>query len=123
MKEENEPPKTITVKVEKKNVPLFVDRILCCEADRDYTLIYKFNKLFPDNQQLPLRASGRLCDIEKLIGSEDFIRIGRFWLANKAYYLDAFRRGRPGILLMQNDVKIDIPRDIADEIIAKFKGN
>ena len=123
MDKENEPPKTITVKVEKKKVIVPVHKIIYCEADRDYTKIYKFNKLYPLNQLPPLRASGRLCDIEKLIGSEDFIRIGRFWLANKAYYLDAFRRGRKGILLMQNEVKIDIPRDIADEIIEKFKGN
>jgi hypothetical protein len=119
--ENSDKTKTISVLVNGKWTCLVVEKILYCKADGDYTLIFMFNILYPRNQKPPLRASGYLLEIEKLIASGRFVRMGRTHLVNADYYIHAKSRGRKAFVLLQNEVRIDIPYRIFDDVKKKFE--
>ncbi len=119
--ENTDKPKTIRVLVDGKRTCLVVEKILYCRAKGDYTLITMFNKLFPANQQEPMRASGHLLEMEKLIDSGRFVRMGRTYLVNADYYINALEHGRDTFVLLQNDTRIDFPYRIFDEVKAAFE--
>lgn len=112
----DETKRTIHVLIDGKLTPVIIENIMYCEADGDYTLIYMFNKLFPANQKPAQRASGHLLEIEKLIGSNRFVRIGRSKLVNADYYIHAKCRARKAFVLLQNEVRRPIPYRIFDDI-------
>src|SRR5207249_7216686 len=81
---------------------IFVESILSCRADSNYTILILKNKQ-------KLIASRTLKEIEEMLEDYSFARVHHSWLVN-LNEVEKYIRGDGGYLLMSDGTSIDVSR-------------
>lgn len=81
---------------------VFIDEIVRCESDSNYTYIYLINKK-------KITASRTLGDFEELFSEENFFRVHRSHLINLDH-LKKYIKGDGGFAVMADDSRVEVSR-------------
>ena len=81
---------------------VFIDEIVRCESDSNYTYIYLINKK-------KITASRTLGDFEELFSEENFFRVHRSHLINLDH-LKKYIKGEGGFAVMADDSRVEVSR-------------
>jgi len=92
---------------------IFVDSIISCSADRNYTVI-----ILKNNQKIV--ASRTLKELEEMLEDYSFLRVHHSYLVN-LNEVEKYVRGEGGYLLMSNGSNIDVSRSRKDFLLKKLQ--
>ena len=94
---------------------IFVESIISCKADRNYTII-----MLKNNQKII--ASRTLKEMEELLEDYSFIRVHHSYLVN-LNEVEKYIKGEGGYLLMSDASTIDVSRSRKDLLLKKLQPN
>ena len=94
---------------------IFVESIISCKADRNYTII-----MLKDNQKII--ASRSLKEMEEMLEDYSFIRVHHSYLVN-LNEVEKYVKGEGGYLLMSDASTIDVSRSRKDLLLKKLQPN
>ena len=92
---------------------IFVESIISCRADRNYTII-----MLKDNQKII--ASRSLKEMEEMLEDYSFIRVHHSYLVN-LNEVEKYIKGEGGYLLMSNGINIDVSRSRKEFLLKKLQ--
>lgn len=92
---------------------VFVELIISCEANSNYTLLLLKNKQ-------TITASRTLKEIEELLDDYSFLRVHNSWLVN-LNEVDKYIKGEGGYLLMSDGSTIDVSRSRKEMLQRKLQ--
>lgn len=92
---------------------IYVDAIISCTADRNYTVIMQKN-----GQKLT--ASRTLKELEEMLDDYPFVRVHHSYLVN-LNEVDKYIKGEGGYLLMSNGTTIDVSRSRKEFLLKKLQ--
>jgi two-component system LytT family response regulator len=93
---------------------IFVENIICCSADSNYTILMLKNKQ-------KITASRTLKDIEGMLEDYSFARVHHSFLVN-LNEVDKYIKGEGGYLLMSDGTAVDVSRSRKEMLIKKLQG-
>ena len=109
-----------TIAVNKIAIPtmeglqmIFVESIISCAADRNYTVI-----MLKNGQKII--ASRTLKELEEMLEDYSFIRVHHSYLVN-LNEVDKYIKGEGGYLLMSNGTNIDVSRSRKEFLLKKLQ--
>ena len=110
-----------TISVNKIAIPtmeglqmIFVDSIISCRADSNYTILFLKNKQ-------KVTASRTLKDIEEMLSDYSFARVHHSFLVN-LNEVDKYIKGEGGYLVMSDGTTIDVSRSRKEILLKKLHG-
>ena len=110
-----------TISINKIAIPtmeglqmIFVDNIISCRADSNYTVL-----LLKDKQKII--ASRTLKDIEEMLEDYSFARVHHSFLVN-LNEVDKYIKGEGGYLLMSDGTTVDVSRSRKEMLLKKLQG-
>lgn len=98
---------------QKGFVVLKLPDIICCEANRSYTIFRLI-----DNKSLVI--SRPLVDYEKLLTDTVFLRVHKSFLINM-FHVKEYFRGEGGMVLMSNGMEIEVSRRKKEMFMSRVK--
>jgi two-component system, LytTR family, response regulator len=111
-----------TISINKIAIPtmeglqmIFVESIISCGADSNYTLILLKNKQ-------KITASRTLKEIEEMLEDYSFARVHHSWLIN-LNEIEKYVKGEGGYLLMSDGSTIDVSRSRKEMLLKKLQPN
>ncbi len=93
---------------------IFVENIISCRADSNYTVLLLKNKQ-------KIIASRTLKDIEEMLGDYSFARVHHSFLVN-LNEVEKYVKGEGGYLLMSDGTTIDVSRSRKEILLKKLQG-
>ena len=93
---------------------IFVENIISCRADSNYTVLLLKNKQ-------KIIASRTLKDIEEMLGDYSFARVHHSFLVN-LNEVEKYIKGEGGYLLMSDKTTIDVSRSRKEILLKKLQG-
>ncbi len=111
-----------TIAVNKIAIPtmeglqmLFVESIISCESDSNYTVLFLKNKQ-------KITASRTLKEIEEMLDDYSFARVHHSYLVN-LNEVEKYVRGEGGYLLMSDGTTVDVSRSRKEILLKKLQPN
>lgn len=111
-----------TIAVNKIAIPtmeglqmLFVESIISCESDSNYTILFLKNKQ-------KIIASRTLKEIEEMLDDYSFARVHHSYLVN-LNEVEKYIRGEGGYLLMSDGTTVDVSRSRKEILLKKLQPN
>ena len=109
-----------TIAVNKIAIPtmeglqmLFVENIISCSSDSNYTVLYLKNKQ-------KITASRTLKEIEEMLEDYSFLRVHHSYLVN-LNEIEKYIKGDGGYLIMSDGSSIDVSRSRKEMLIKKLQ--
>ena len=91
---------------------LFVENIISCSADSNYTMLHLKNRI-------KITASRTLKEIEEMLNDYPFLRVHHSYLIN-LNEIEKYIKGDGGYLIMSDGSNIDVSRSRKDMLLKKL---